>query len=39
MDARIVDDLGIIQFEDMVDTSEEYAELDEVAKDRAAVSA
>ena len=29
-------ELGIIQFEDWVDTSQEYAELDEVAKDRAA---
>src|SRR5438067_973112 len=29
-------ELGIIQFEDLADTSEEYGELDEVAKDRAA---
>jgi hypothetical protein len=29
-------DLGIIQFEDWVDTSEEYAELDAVAADRSA---
>jgi hypothetical protein len=28
-------DLGVIQFEDWVDTGEEYASLDEVAKDRA----
>jgi hypothetical protein len=28
--------MGIIQFEDWVDTGEEYSELDEVAKDRAA---
>src|SRR3712207_3089491 len=32
-------ELGIIQFEDWVDTSQEYAELDEVAKDRAAAAA
>ncbi len=31
------EELGIIHFEDWVDTSEEYADLDEVAKDRAAV--
>jgi len=31
-------DLGVIQFEDWVDTGEEYAMLDEVAKDRAAAS-
>jgi hypothetical protein len=31
-------DLGVIQFEDWVDTGEEYAALDEVAKDRAAVA-
>jgi hypothetical protein len=31
-------DLGVIQFEDWVDTGEEYATLDEVAKDRAAAS-
>jgi hypothetical protein len=30
-------DIGVIQFEDWVDTGEEYAALDEVAKDRAAV--
>ncbi len=30
------EELGVIQFEDWVDTGEEYAELDEVAKDRAA---
>jgi hypothetical protein len=29
-------ELGVIQFEDWVDTGEEYATLDEVAKDRAA---
>jgi hypothetical protein len=32
-------DLGVIQFEDWVDTGEEYAALDEVAKDRAPASA
>jgi hypothetical protein len=32
-------DLGVIQFEDWVDTGEEYATLDEVAKDRAGASA
>jgi hypothetical protein len=32
-------DLGVIQFEDAIDTGEEYAALDEVAKDRAAASA
>ena len=32
-------DIGVIQFEDWVDTGEEYADLDEVAKDRAATSA
>ena len=31
-------ELGVIQFEDWVDTGEEYALLDEVAKDRAAQS-
>ena len=31
-------ELGVIQFEDWVDTGEEYALLDEVAKDRAAAS-
>ena len=30
------DTLGVTQFEDWVDTGEEYEELDEVAKDRAA---
>ena len=32
-------ELGVIQFEDWVDTGEEYALLDEVAKDRAAATA
>jgi hypothetical protein len=32
-------ELGIIQFEDFADTSSEYAEFDEVAKDRAAATA
>jgi hypothetical protein len=32
-------ELGVIQFEDWVDTGEEYALLDEVAKDRAAAPA
>jgi hypothetical protein len=32
-------ELGVIQFEDWVDTGEEYAMLDEVAKDRAAAPA
>jgi len=32
-------ELGVIQFEDWVDTGEEYAMLDEVAKDRAAAGA
>jgi hypothetical protein len=32
-------ELGVIQFEDWVDTGEEYTALDEVAKDRAAESA
>ena len=32
-------EIGVIQFEDWVDTGEEYAELDEVAKDRAAATA
>jgi hypothetical protein len=32
-------ELGVIQFEDWADTGEEYASLDEVAKDRAAASA
>jgi hypothetical protein len=31
-------DLGVIQFEDWVDTGEEYAALDEVAKDREAAA-
>ncbi len=33
---RRFEELGVIQFEDWVDTGDEYAELDEVAKDRAA---
>ena len=32
-------ELGVIQFEDWVDTGEEYAQLDEVAKDREAAAA
>jgi hypothetical protein len=32
-------ELGVIQFEDWVDTTEEYSALDEVAKDRAEVEA
>jgi hypothetical protein len=32
-------ELGVIQFEDWVDTSEEYDDLDEVAKDREALRA
>ena len=32
-------ELGVIQFEDWVDTGEEYAMLDEVSKDRAAAVA
>jgi hypothetical protein len=32
-------DIGVIQFEDWVDTSEEFLELDEVAKDREAQEA
>jgi hypothetical protein len=36
---RRFEELGVIQFEDWVDTGEEYAELDEVAKDRAAAAA
>ena len=32
-------ELGVIQFEDWVDTGEEYATLDEVAKDREAAVA
>ena len=31
------DTLGVTQFEDWADTGEEYIDLDEVAKDRAAV--
>jgi hypothetical protein len=31
-------ELGVIQFEDWVDTSEEYSELDEVARDRASAA-
>src|SRR6188768_2281051 len=31
-------ELGVIQFEDYVDTSEEYADLDEVARDRASAA-
>jgi hypothetical protein len=30
--------MGVIQFEDWVDTSEEYEMLDEVAKDREAAA-
>ena len=33
------DEIGVIQFEDWVDTGEEYEALDEVAKDRAAAEA
>jgi len=36
---RRFEELGVIQFEDWVDTGEEYAELDEVAKDRLAAAA
>lgn len=32
-------DIGVIQFEDWIDTSEEFLELDEVAKDREAAEA
>ena len=32
-------DIGVIEFEDWVDTGEEYADLDEVAKDREAAVA
>jgi len=32
-------ELGVIQFEDLEDTGEEYAALDEVAKDREAATA
>jgi len=31
-------ELGVIEFEDWVDTSEEYAALDEVARDRASAA-
>ena len=31
-------ELGVIQFEDWIDTGEEYADLDEVAKDRDAAA-
>jgi hypothetical protein len=31
-------ELGVIQFEDWVDTSEEYTALDEVARDRASAA-
>jgi len=31
-------ELGVIQFEDWVDTSEEYSTLDEVARDRASAA-
>ena len=36
--AQAFDELGVIQFEDWVDTGEEYADLDEVAKDREAAA-
>jgi hypothetical protein len=36
---RRFEELGVIQFEDWVDTGEEYTELDEVAKDRLAAAA
>ena len=36
--ARTFTEIGVIQFEDWADTGEEYAELDEVAKDRAEVA-
>jgi hypothetical protein len=36
---RRFEELGVIQFEDWVDTGEEYAELDEVTKDRLAATA
>jgi hypothetical protein len=36
---RRFEELGVIQFEKWVDTGEEYADLDEVAKDRAAAGA
>jgi hypothetical protein len=32
-------EIGVIEFEDLADTGEEYAALDEVARDRAAASA
>jgi hypothetical protein len=35
---RRFEELGVIQFEHWVDTGEEYADLDEVAKDRAAAA-
>jgi P-aminobenzoate N-oxygenase AurF len=35
---RRFEDLGVIQFEDWVDTGEEYGALDEVARDRAAAA-
>ncbi|MGH9228833.1 MAG: ferritin-like domain-containing protein [Acidimicrobiales bacterium] len=35
---RRFEELGVIQFEDWVDTGEEYTELDEVAKDRLAAA-
>ena len=37
--AQRFDELGVIQFEDWVDTGSEYEDLDEVAKDREAESA
>ena len=33
------EELGVIQFEDWVDTGEEYVDLDEVTKDRLAAAA
>jgi hypothetical protein len=36
---RRFEELGVIKFEDWADTGEKYAELDEVAKDRAAAAA
>jgi hypothetical protein len=36
---RRFEELGVIQFEDWADTGEEYADLDEVAKDRASAAA
>ena len=32
-------DIGVIELEDWIDTGEEYADLDEVAKDREAAQA